>query len=70
MCGYIFLLYYPGSWVNSFLLLPLLSSFFCFPSISAKKSATARDIIKTIIYGFGFFEIRLPLGILRTIIER
>ena len=29
--------------------------FFCFPSISAKKSATARDVI-TIIYGVWFFR--------------
>lgn len=56
MCGYIFLFYYPGSWVNSLLLLLLLSSFLCFPSISAKKSATALDVMKTIIYGVWFFR--------------
>ena len=41
---------------KQFLLSSPVVFFFRFPFISAKKSATARDVIKTIIYGVWFFQ--------------
>ena len=41
---------------REFALTPPVVFFFCWPSISAKRSAIARYIIKTIIYGLWFFR--------------
>ena len=53
--GLTFLPYYPRCLVSS-LLFPLLLSFFCWPVISAKRSAIARCIIKTMIYRVWLFR--------------
>lgn len=70
MCGYIFLLYYPGSWVNSFFFLPLSSSFFVFLSFLLRNLLLRAMLLRPLFTGFGFFKIRLPFRILRTIIEQ
>ena len=54
--GLTFLLYYPRSLVTSLLFPLLLFFFFCWPAISAKRSAIVRFIIKTIISGVWFFR--------------
>ena len=41
---------------RQFALTPPVVFFFCWPSISAKRSAIARYIVKTIIYGVWFFR--------------
>ena len=41
---------------KQFAFTPSVVFFFCWPSISAKRSAIARYIIKTIIYGVWFFQ--------------